>query len=159
MPLEYRQKSELTIAGKCEEKDLYLKLIEKEERIRVRFERIEDAEIPELFSLHDFLVLPYENVAQSGPHMIAYNYNMPVIASNIDGFKERIINMEDGYLFEVNNEHSLCTVLMKAIDNYGEYDQMVTKLKSVVKKKFSNEVITRKYKLYLDKIIECNEKH
>lgn len=38
-------------------------------------------------------MLPYQDVAQSGPHMIAYNYNLPVIASDINGFVERV---EDG---------------------------------------------------------------
>ena len=71
--------------------------------ISTYFKRIDDCEIAELFTKHDFLMLPYEDVAQSGPHMIAYYYNLPVIASDIEGFAERVIDGENGYLFKRNN--------------------------------------------------------
>lgn len=48
---------------------------------------IEDFEIPELFSDVDCLVLPYRNATQSGPMMIALNYCIPVLASDILPFK------------------------------------------------------------------------
>lgn len=69
--------------------------------ITAEFRRIDDEEIPELFTKSDYLVLPYEDVAQSGPHMIAYNYNLPVIASDIDGFKERVVDGENGFYLNV----------------------------------------------------------
>ena len=43
-------------------------------------------------------MLPYQDVAQSGPHMIAYNYNLPVIASDIEGFAERVEDGENSFL-------------------------------------------------------------
>ena len=58
-------------------------------------------------------MLPYQDVAQSGPHMIAYNYNLPVIASDIDGFAERVEDGVNGFLFRVNDKESLKAAITK----------------------------------------------
>lgn len=50
--------------------------------------RIDDSEIPEVFSDVDCLALPYTDATQSGPMMIALNYGIPVFATDIPAFKE-----------------------------------------------------------------------
>lgn len=49
---------------------------------------IAESEIPEIVSDVDWWVLPYRDATQSGPLMMALNYRIPVVASNIDAFKE-----------------------------------------------------------------------
>ena len=73
--------------------------IDGDSSISVYFKRIDDCEVAEFFAKHDFLMLPYQDVAQSGPHMIAYYYNLPVIASDIEGFNERVVDVVFGFLF------------------------------------------------------------
>ena len=48
--------------------------------------RVEDSEIPAVFSDVDCLVLPYTDATQSGPMMIALNYAIPVLATDIPAF-------------------------------------------------------------------------
>lgn len=48
---------------------------------------IPDSEITNIFETVDCLVLPYTDATQSGPMMIALNYEIPVIASNISAFR------------------------------------------------------------------------
>lgn len=48
--------------------------------------RVEDSEIPEIFSDVDCLALPYNDATQSGPMMIALNYKIPVLATDIPAF-------------------------------------------------------------------------
>lgn len=146
LPIELQQKTHLTIAGKCDNVTHYFRLIDNSPAISCFFERIKDDEIPELFTKHQYLVLPYENVAQSGPHMIAYYYNLPVIASDINGFTEHIKDNETGFLFHVNDKASLVSVLSKAITLPAiEYEKMKEKLYDYVKQTYSLDVVAKKY--------------
>lgn len=154
LPIELQQKTHLTIAGKCDNATHYLRLIDSCTAISCFFGRIKDEEIPELFTKHQYLVLPYENVAQSGPHMIAYYYNLPVIASDINGFTEHIKDNETGFLFHVNDKTSLVSVLSKAITLPGiEYEKMKEKLCDYVKRTYSLDVVAKKYIDFFNLII------
>lgn len=147
LPYEIQEKMHLTIAGNCDDVNNYFSLIGDCKSITCYFKRIPDNDIPELFLKHDFLLLPYENVAQSGPHMIAYNYNLPVIASDIDGFSERIVDTKTGFLFKVNDEQDLKENLIKAIlMSENDYKIMKTNLQVYVDCNYSVNAIIAKYK-------------
>ena len=95
------------------------------------------------------MILPYNIVTQSGPLKIAYYYNVPVIASNLPGFSNEIIDDETGFLFEPDNVNDLKLVMLKAINsNIEDYKQMKQKLAEYVDKKYSTEKILKKY-LYM----------
>lgn len=49
---------------------------------------IDDAVVPAYFSLSDALVLPYRSATQSGVTQIAYNFNLPMIATRVGGLAE-----------------------------------------------------------------------
>lgn len=153
LPEEIQKKAHLTIAGACDNQEYYHSLIDGCPVISYYFKRIDDIDIPELFLKHSFLVLPYENVAQSGPHMIAYNYGLPVIASNIEGFKESVVDNKIGFLFEVNNKNSLTDTLKKAILlSTEEYESMKHQLKHYVDEKYSSESIINKYITFINSL-------
>lgn len=54
--------------------------------LQIRF--IDNQEIPDLMCSHHFLILPYRDVTNSGPMMIALNYNLPIIAPKIGCFND-----------------------------------------------------------------------
>lgn len=58
-------------------------------------------------------------VSQSGPTKIAFNYNIPIIASNLLGFSDEILEGVNGYLFEPGNVNDLVRVMANAIDKYA----------------------------------------
>lgn len=98
-------------------------------------------------------MLPYQDVAQSGPHMIAYNYNLPVIASDIEGFAERVEDSENGFLFRVNDKESLKDAITKAaMMSTSDYQRMKDNLKTYVAENNSLEAVSKKYIEYFDKI-------
>lgn len=136
----------LNICGNCKDAERFIQQIDGCSSISTYFKRIDDCEIAELFTKHDFLMLPYEDVAQSGPHMIAYYYNLPVIASDIEGFAERVIDGENGYLFKRNNLHDLVAVIKKAsqLDNV-EYVKMRNNLRTYTIQNYSVETVASKY--------------
>lgn len=146
LPQEIKDRIHLNICGNCKDTERFIRQIDGCSSISTYFRRIDDCEIAELFTKHDFLMLPYEDVAQSGPHMIAYYYNLPVIASDIEGFAERVIDGENGYLFKRNNLHDLVVVIAKAsqLDNV-EYVKMRNNLKTYTFQNYSVETVASKY--------------
>lgn len=155
LPKNIQDKVHLNICGNCRmNKELFLHQIGDCKSISTYFKRIPDEEIPELFTKHQFLMLPYQDVAQSGPHMIAYNYNLPVIASDIEGFAERVEDGKTGLLFHVNDKESLKKSIVKAVMmSTNEYQRMKLYLKEYVDKNHSLSSVADKYVLYFDKIL------
>lgn len=155
LPLEVKRKVHLTIAGKCNTPQQYLEQIGNDESITVYFKRIDDCEIAELFTKHDFLVLPYQDVAQSGPHMIAYYYNLPVIASDIEGFKERVVDNVNGILFKSKDKDDLKAKIIKAANMSDEEKaEMKANLKRFSEDNFSLKEVSRKYIEYFNSLIQ-----
>ncbi len=54
-------------------------------------------------------------MTQSGPLRIAYGYDIPVIASDLEGFKESVEENVTGVLFKSENVESLVEVMRRAI--------------------------------------------
>lgn len=154
LPENIQNKVHLNICGNCRmNKEAFLQQIGDCKSISTYFKRIPDEEIPELFTKHQFFMLPYQDVAQSGPHMIAYNYNLPVIASDIDGFAERVDDGENGFLFRVNDKESLKAAITKAaMMSTSDYQKMKDNLKTYVAENNSLEAVSKKYIEYFDKI-------
>ena len=75
---------------------------------------IPDDEVSTYFSASDLVVLPYLSASQSGIIPLAYSYQKPVVASDIKGIKEMILEGKTGYLFEKNN----AKILSEKIENF-----------------------------------------
>ena len=155
LPKNIQNKVHLNICGNCRmNKEAFLQQIGDCKSISTYFKRIPDEEIPELFTKHQFFMLPYQDVAQSGPHMIAYNYNLPVIASDIDGFAERVEDGENGFLFRVNDKESLEDAITKvAMMSTSDYQRMKDKLKAYVEENNSLKAVSNKYIDYFNSIL------
>ena len=124
--------------GECySRKSYYLKLI-KEYNLEDSFKWIDqyilDEDINKYFSASDFLVLPYKTASQSGIISLAYNYNKPVITSNLDGLKD-YIDSGTGFICEENNSMSFSENIVKLL-NHNLLDEMSEYI-SIYKKKFS----------------------
>ncbi|RXG12923.1 glycosyltransferase involved in cell wall biosynthesis [Leeuwenhoekiella aestuarii] len=117
----------------------------------VHIRTLKDHEIGEIMNRSHFLVLPYKDVTQSGVLLTSYNYGLPVIASNLEGFKEYIIDTETGFLFECNSAVSLASSMANALElNKSEYAEMKSNLNHFVKREISIESIAAKYIKYFN---------
>lgn len=147
LPKDVQGRLHLNVCGNCRmDKEVFLRQIGDCQCISTYFKRIPDEEIPELFTKHQFFMLPYQDVAQSGPHMIAYNYNLPVIASDIEGFAERVKDGKNGFLFHVNDKDSLKAAITKAVNmTPSDYKRMKDSLKYYVAENNSLEAVAQKY--------------
>jgi len=136
----------ISINGMCDNWDYYLKEIKYPQIFENDIRLIDNKEIPKLFSECHYLVQPYRIVSQSGPLKIAFNYNLPVICSNLPGFSDEVISNVNGFLFESCNVNSLEDVLIECIKkNPLDYIQLIEKMKIYTKKKYSNFSLSQMY--------------
>lgn len=102
----------LTIAGKVWKTDLdfYKNLISDlglTTQISTHFHYIPNDEVASLFQKANLVVLPYRKIYQSGVLLLSMSYGKPVLCSDLDAFKEIIIDKKNGFFFEQGNPEDL----------------------------------------------------
>ena len=90
---------------------------------------IPDDEVSTYFSASDLVVLPYLSASQSGIIPLAYSYQKPVVASDIKGIKEMILEGRTGYLFEKNNAKILSEKIENFFKNEKDYSTEIEKFR------------------------------
>ena len=125
----------LLIIGECYENiNKYLSLIEKHKLNHlVTFidEYIAEADISKYFSCSDVVVLPYKSASQSGVIQIAYNFNIPIITTDVGGLSEYVDDGVTGVLVDSNNPKQLSEVLYNNLKNdyFGEFSENIEQYK------------------------------
>jgi glycosyltransferase involved in cell wall biosynthesis len=135
------------IAGRADDwEGKYAHLVENKDLLIKEIRFIGNNEISEFYAKADYVVLPYRDTTQSGPLMISYYYNVPVIASNAIGFLEFVKPGVSGFLFDLNKENDLDRVLIEAIERpRSDYNKLKEDQKDFVDKNFSIDSIVRRY--------------
>jgi len=142
---------ELFIAGKCVNWEYYESLIANESGVKTRIEIIPNKDIPDLVSSCHYMVLPYKDGAQSGVLTLAYQYNKPVIVSDIESFKQFVIDGSTGFIFKNESQESLTNIMKKVISEHEEnYQGLINNIKSFVKEEFALDKIVLMYKDFLN---------
>jgi len=137
----------LTIAGRCPDWDTtYLPMIDNEMPVDAHIRFIDNSEIAGFFSNAHYLVLPYKDVTQSGPLMIAYNYDMPVLASKLDGFEEFLDEGKSGYFFKSESVEELTSAMeLSILRTKEEYVRLKRSTSAYAKNRFGIEAISAQY--------------
>jgi len=84
---------------------------------------IPDSEVSTYFSASDVMALPYHSASQSGIVQMAYNFNIPVVVTDVGGLPEYIKKGESGEIVNVNDPFELANCLADGLNN-GEFLQM-----------------------------------
>ena len=140
------------VAGECYEKtEKYYNIIEKlkiQDLVDLRLKFIPDNEVTEYFSAADVVALPYRAATQSGITQIAYNFNRPVIVSDVGGLAEIAPNGKVGYVVKPQSEY-----FAKAIIKFFTEDKF---------EEFSKNVETQKqlfsWGKFVDNLMELGSK-
>ena len=133
----------------------YAPLMKGIENVSVDIRRIPNEEIPNLFERSHYFVMPYQDIAQSGAMTVALFYNIPIIASELDTFKEFMTGENDGYFFQMGSAEQLAITMHKAIEEYStRYTDLRRCQATLVKEKFSSEAILNQYRQYIDKLCQ-----
>ena len=135
------------LAGKADERNEILKLT-RNSKMYLKLDFLSNDDMAYFMSQADFLVLPYDHTTQSGPLLIAYAYNKPIIATRLDYFSEMVKDKETGFLFnpgsqsELNDIISYCSAMPST-----EYEKMVKAVKNqtmtyILQSNFSSALTT-----------------
>lgn len=82
-------------------------------RIRIISDYVPNDMVAVYFSAADVVVLPYLSATQSGIVQIAYNFDRPVIVTDVGGLSEVTLNGITGYVVPPNNPVALADAIRK----------------------------------------------
>lgn len=75
---------------------------------------VKDEEVDSIFTGENLIcVCPYKDATQSGAVLVAYDYGVPVIATDAGGLAEQVIDGKTGFLVQPNNIQSLASSMEK----------------------------------------------
>lgn len=95
---------------------------------------IADEEVESVFLGENLIcVCPYKDATQSGVVLVAYDYGVPVIASNTGGIDEQIADGKTGALIEPNDVESLYCAMKKFIINELSIQDLRTNIDTFMK--------------------------
>ena len=83
------------------------------DRLRVVSEYVPNEDVALYFSAADVVVLPYLSATQSGIVQIAYNFDKPVIATNVGGLPEVVIHQRTGLIVPPNDPQALAKAIVE----------------------------------------------
>jgi D-inositol-3-phosphate glycosyltransferase len=84
-----------------------------EKSVTVRSDYVPNEDVKYYFSAADAVVLPYTSATQSGIAQIAYNFELPVIASAIGGLPEVVRDGETGLLVPPGDPAALAETILR----------------------------------------------
>ena len=121
-------RAKLLVAGKCyQDPDFYISLArELDITDSVRFD-FRYAPLPDLLSylnVTDTVVLPYVEASQSGNTVMLYKMGIPVIATNVGGLGEMIIDGSTGILVPPRDSQAIAGALVSLIEDRELYRQL-----------------------------------
>ncbi|MEN3038279.1 MAG: glycosyltransferase [Candidatus Kryptonium sp.] len=106
-----------------ENPERYFKIVEEEginDFVVFRNEYIPNDEVKVYFSACDLVVLPYLSATQSGIVQIAYNFNKPVVATNVGGLPEVVQDGITGFITEPSPEKLSDAIINFFSQNFAE---------------------------------------
>lgn len=98
------------------DKTSYLNMIDKlaiEKYVEIFDGYIPDKEVEKFFASADLVVLPYESATQSGIVQISYGFEKPVIATNVGGLPEVVVDGKTGYVAKSKNSEDLAKQIIR----------------------------------------------
>lgn len=147
---------ELVIAGRCDDWEYYEALIGGQTGIHTKIGTVANKDIPDLISSCHYLVLPYQDGAQSAVLPLAYRYNKPVITSDIEAFKDSVVIGSTGFVFNSRSHDSLTTVMEELVSRHDAiYDTLTNNVRDYVTKNYSTKDILEKYRAFLDDALQA----
>jgi glycosyltransferase involved in cell wall biosynthesis len=143
----------IIIAGDCDDFTRYEKQIKNYDVFELKIYYLSKEEIQELMMKADILVLPYRQVTQSGPLMMAFNFGIIPLTSDLSGFQELIKNESNGFLFQKNSVDELVKIMEKIIlmSKFGR-DIIRKNLIKYVSENYDLSKFVNNYKLMFDSV-------
>jgi glycosyltransferase involved in cell wall biosynthesis len=114
------------------------------DRVTIVSDYVANDRVPVYFCAADAVILPYLSATQSGIAQVAYNFDKPVIATNVGGLAEVVRDNITGFIVPANDRDALAGAIRKFYD-------------SNLEPQFSANVATEKRKYSWDNLVSTIE--
>jgi D-inositol-3-phosphate glycosyltransferase len=110
-----------------------------------RIEYIPDEEAEVYFKAADLLVLPYIQIFQSGILFFAFNFGLPVVASDVGCFREDVIPGKTGNLCRPSDSGDLAAAIEKYFESdlFEHLDSERHKIRSYISARHSWDIVAK----------------
>ena len=97
-----------------------------------------------------FIICPYREISQSGIPQTAFVFNKPIVASNLNAFKEVMTDGQNCLLFESGNSEELAVKMRQMIDNYKHFKNNIINFEEN-NPHFAWQYIAKQYEFLVEK--------
>ena len=80
-------------------------------------EYIPNEDVSKYFQIANAGILFYETATPSGIESLSYNFNLPILTTNVGHFPETIIDGENGYMVKENTVEDMAKTMLRFLDN------------------------------------------
>ena len=108
-----------------EDFESYISMMKNKDKFEIINRWIEDEELNEFFQKSSIVVMPYIEASQSNIPLLAYYFKKPIIATNVGGIPELIINGKSGILVPPRDEYSLAKAITLVLKNNSLRERLV----------------------------------
>ncbi len=127
MPLILQQlEVQLLVVGEFyDDKQKYVEQIQRlglNNHVTLTSDYVPNEIVAKYFSAADVVVLPYRSATQSGIAQIAYNFNKPVIATNVGGLGEIVRDNVTGFVVPPDDAGRLSDAVIRFYDEHREQE-------------------------------------
>ena len=84
--------------------------------VHLNNEFVPNEDVPKYFQVSDNIMLYYLTATPSGVESIGYNFNMPMLATNVGHFPETVVDGYNGYMAIDGDICSMTNAMNKAIE-------------------------------------------
>ena len=149
----------IAIHGACANWQPYYERIKYPELFECDIRLHANSEIAGLFAQSHYAVYPYKELSQSGALKVAFNYNVPVIVSDLEGFTDEVKNGENGFVFKSESVLNLEQIMTEIIKNHSnEYLSIQRKSFNYNNDNYSEAMIASKYINMFNEVLSKNMK-
>lgn len=142
------------IHGYCNDWANYQLQVRYPEIFEIDIRLHQNNEIPVLFATSHYGVFPYKEISQSGALKVAFNYNLPVITSDLEGFTDEVKNGINGFVFNTEDVNDLERVMRDKLSiSDASYNNMVKNIATYNKNTYANDILVKKYVSMFNEIL------
>lgn len=102
---------------------------------------VPNEDVNKYFQVSDNIMLFYETATPSGIESIAYNFQMPMLATKVGHFTETVEDGFNGYLAEPEDTDSMAAVMEKAIEKPINRENVATTSKDMSWANYAKEIL------------------
>jgi len=104
-------------------------------------EFVPNEDVGKYFQVSDSIMLFYSFATPSGVESIGYNFQMPMLATNVGHFPETVVDGYNGYLAEAEDIQSMSDAMIKSIEKPIDRNNVAETSKEMSWENYANEIL------------------